>query len=70
MEFTTRFRWKTRGCKDPFNGEYIKALNRVPNIGEHISFTGHPTPYKVVDVITELKGWETYYTIVLDINRG
>lgn len=66
--FQTRFRWKSNITKRPklFNGEYITAFTRIPNIGEHIILTGHPVPYKVVDVITELKGWNDYYTIVLE----
>lgn len=65
--FSTKFKWNNK-TKRPqlFNGEYITVLSRIPNIGEHISFTGHPIPYKVVDVITELKGWNDYYIIVLD----
>lgn len=64
--FSTRFKWKDKiaNRKDPFDGKYITALERVPNIGEHVCFDG-ANQYEVVDVITQLKGWDDYYTIVL-----
>ena len=67
MEFKTRFVYKNKLAwqKNPFNGKYITALTRIPNIGEHICLDG-ANHYKVVDVITELKGWECSYTIILD----
>lgn len=66
--FLTKFKWNTNTTRRPelFNGQYVKALSRIPSIGEHIRITNHPTPYKVVDVITELKGWDDYYIIVLE----
>ena len=67
MKFKTKFKYKNNLAwhKSPFNGKYITALTRIPNIGEHICFDG-ANYYKVVDVITELKGWECFYTIVLE----
>lgn len=65
---TIRFKWSNNitNKTEPFLGDYITVLSRVPNIGEHISFNGHPTPYKVVDIISEIRGWDDYYTIVIE----
>lgn len=65
--YLTRFEWKNKisGRKDAFNGEYITFFTRIPNIGEEVCFDG-ANRYKVVNVISELKGWKEYYTIILD----
>lgn len=67
MEFSVKFKWYNRrlNIKDPFNGEYITALNRVPNIGEYVCFDG-TNQYKVVGIVTRLKGWKTFHTILLE----
>lgn len=67
MAFSTKFKWENRWSnrKDPFNGDYITSFDRVPNIGEHVCFDG-VNKYKIVDVITELRGWDDFYTIILE----
>lgn len=65
--FSTRFKWKNHNDTrpNPFNGQYITALKRIPTIGEHVCFDG-ANQYEVIDVITELRGWDDFYTIVIN----
>lgn len=61
-----RFQWQKNilGTSNPFNGDYLECFDRVPNIGEHVYFSSFK--HKVLDVITELRGWEVSYTVVLE----
>lgn len=63
MTYKTKFKMEN-GLNNPFDGEYIDSLTRIPNIGEHICFDGM-NQYEVIDIITKLAGWECFYIIVL-----
>lgn len=63
MTYKTKFKMED-GLNNPFNGEYIDSLTRIPNVGEHICFDGI-NQYEVIDIITKLSGWECFYIIVL-----
>ena len=39
MTYKTKFKMED-DLNNPFNGEYIDSLTRIPNIGEHICFDG------------------------------
>ena len=68
MTYKTKFKMED-GLNNPFNGEYIDSLTRIPNVGEHICFDGI-NQYEVIDIITKLEGYKCFYIIVLKYGQS